>query len=231
MSDMDKKITVLVGRHERVINELTKRNINCVVLCDNDDIDYSVRNHADMSAFKLSDGRILLDRRQIKAGEYLSEHGTGVIYTAESISGEYPFDVRLNAARAGKSIICNKKYISPEILRDVENIIDVRQGYTKCSVLAACENALITDDTGIFKRCMELYDILMIEKGDIFLPGKSYGFIGGASGKIGDKVYFFGNLDSHRDGDKIKAFLDFHCVPFECLFDGVLTDIGGIIEI
>lgn len=223
--------TVIIGKHEKVIEKLAGKGVRCLILEDNDDIDSCVRNHADMAAHKLPDGRILLDRRQQRAAEEIRNLGYKVIFTEENISGAYPNDVLLNAARVGETVICNEKYISREIISSSTGIIDVRQGYAKCSICEVSENAFITDDIGIFRKCAENFDVLLIKKGDITLSGQNYGFIGGASAKIGDKVFFFGSLDTHRDGEKIKAFLYKYGIAYECLFDGNLTDIGSAIPI
>lgn len=222
---------MLVGNHGKLITELEKKGINCIVLEDNTDIDYSVRNHADMAAYRLSDGKIILDKRQIEAGSKLKKLGIDVIYTDDDISGAYPDDIFLNAARIGDTVIGKISNISRAIKDDTENLIDVRQGYAKCSICVVNDNAFITDDKSIYDKCKDNFDVLLIDKGDILLEDKDYGFIGGASGKLGDTVYFFGSLSYHRDGEKIKAFLGKHKEKYECLFDGQLIDIGGFVEV
>ncbi len=222
---------MLVGNHGKLITELEKKGINCIVLEDNTDIDYSVRNHADMAAFLLHGEKILLDKRQQKAKAELEKLGFKVILTKENICGKYPDDVKLNAVMLGNTLICNEKYISREIINDAERIISVRQGYTKCSVCPVNEKAFITDDKGIYEKCRSLFDVLLIDKGDILLENKEYGFIGGASAKLGEKIIFFGSLSYHRDGERIKAFLEKHGVKYECLFDGQLIDMGGFVKV
>jgi hypothetical protein len=62
------------------------------------------------------------------------------------------------------------------------NIIDVKQGYTKCSVLPVSNNAFITDDISIYNQCVSFgIDVLYVGKGDVSLPGYNYGFIGGCA--------------------------------------------------
>lgn len=224
-------LTVLIGNHGKVITELEKRKIRCIILKDNDDIDFSVRNHADMAAYRLSDGKIILDKRQLEAGNKLKKLGTDVIYTDDDISGAYPDDILLNAAKIGDTVIGKMSNISRAIKDDAKNLIDVRQGYAKCSICVVNDNAFITDDKSIYDKCKDNFDVLLIDKGDILLEDKDYGFIGGASGKLWDTVYFFGSLSYHRDGDKIKAFLEKHNAEYVYLFDEKLIDIGGFVEV
>lgn len=233
MSDMNNGSecteTVLIGEHEKFIKELEKKGIRCLILENNEDIGFSVRNHADMAAFYVGDGKLILDKRQKNIAERLKAEGCEVILTDDEIRGKYPSDVLINAAKIGSTVICCEKYISREILASAERIINVRQGYTKCSVCIVNENAFITDDKGIYEKCKDIYDVLLIEKGDIVLEGEEYGFIGGASAKAGATLYFFGSIDTHRDSERIKAFLEKHSAAYECLSDDKLTDIGGFI--
>ena len=74
--------------------------------------------------------------------------------------------------------------------------------------------------------------MLLIEKGDIFLSGHDYGFIGGASAKISNKeIFFFGNLENHRNHKEILVFLDKYSCKAIYLKNTPLTDVGGIVSI
>ncbi len=74
-----------------------------------------------------------------------------------------------------------------------------------------------------------LIDLLAVQKGGVALEGFEYGFLGGASGCIGDAVYFNGDLSAHPDFEAIRAFLGrrgYRTIYFE---DEPLTDIGSVI--
>jgi hypothetical protein len=71
----------------------------------------------------------------------------------------------------------------------------------------------------------------LINDGGISLPPHQYGFIGGASGVVGNRVYFFGNLDLHPDAKIIgEAITSEGFIPVS-LSDEELSDFGGIIAI
>ena len=71
----------------------------------------------------------------------------------------------------------------------------------------------------------------MINDGGISLPPHQYGFIGGASGVVGKRVYFFGDLDLHPDANIIReAIISEGFIPVS-LSDEELSDFGGIIAI
>ena len=201
----------------------------------NNDIDSAVGNHIDLSAIHLGNKKVLLDKKQNALALTLENQEAEVYYSLESVSGEYPNDIVLNIAFMGEYVIGNFKYTDKNLRNYLVNkkLINVNQGYAKCSCLIVNEKALITDDLSIYKATTkEGIDSLLISKGDIKLPGHSYGFIGGASGKLSqDEVIFFGDIRIHRDYEIIKAFLNNHGCRI-ISFDGVdLTDYGGIIPL
>ena len=71
---------------------------------------------------------------------------------------------------------------------------------------------------------------LVIE--DTLKAGFDYGFIGGCSAKIGNTIFFFGNIKSHSDYEIIKTFIINHNSKLEILYESIpLTDIGGAVII
>ena len=95
------------------------------------------------------------------------------------------------------------------------------------------ENSVITEDEGIaeiLKR--HNIDVLKISAGDVLLPGHDYGFLGGASGKISkDKLFFAGDIKSHRDYKDIYNFCTMRDVMPISLCEGRLIDLGSIIPV
>jgi hypothetical protein len=71
---------------------------------------------------------------------------------------------------------------------------------------------------------------LLIDKGHIQLQGFDYGFIGGASGRIGDTIIFNGDITQHPDYEKIAAFIEDRDLKIKYFTEYPLEDIGSIIE-
>ena len=109
-------------------------------------------------------------------------------------------------------------------------IIKCRQGYVKCNVVILDDTHIITEDIGIAKSLEETeIDCLLIESGYVKLKGFSYGFIGGASGKLGETIIFNGDLSSHPDFEKIKTFIESLGLRLWYTKSYPLEDIGSII--
>ncbi len=190
------------------------------------------RYHADMQLLRIKD-RFFLPNNATGLVSKVSAFSQNMCM-CESLKKNYPLNVSLNAAQVGEFLFCKVNSLAPEV-RDfsTENdikLINVNQGYAKCSTLVLNDNAIITADESICKVAADLnLDVLLIRQGYIYLDDDNYGFIGGASGVIGDTVLFFGDLKTHPDAKNIKLFLNKHKMKQMSLCKGRLKDIGGFV--
>lgn len=153
----------------------------------------------------------------------------------ETIGYKYPDDIVYNGASTGRFFIHRLDKTNEALLNEITKLgltlVDVKQGYSKCNVCIVDETHIITSDEGIARACQG-YDIyvLLISPGHIALPGMSCGFIGGASGLVGNEVIFNGDLSLHPDFEEINQFI-LSCGKRPIYFKGKpLLDIGSIIE-
>lgn len=218
----------------QTVNSLENKGIHCLKINRNNSLPDYIGCHADMNIFHFG-GNKLFCEKGITAGEYTSDFLIELI--SESTASEYPNDCLLNAVIIDDKLICNINSVSKNILRKAEinglKIFEVNQGYTKCSICVLNENAVITDDISIYKSIQNYFnDVLLISKGSVRLDSKEYGFIGGATGKLGKyKLAFNGRLESHSDHNMIIDLLEkYNIEPIE-LSDDALTDIGSIIPL
>ena len=199
-----------------------------------------VASHPDMLLF-IGFGKLFCHERYYDANKELIDAILNISQLELSLSSEemgekYPSDVKFNAALVGNTLICNKKTVSEHILNEARrsncNIINVPQGYTKCSTCIVSEHTVITSDKPIYNACLSCgIDALLVSTDGVDLPGYSYGFIGGASGICGDNVYFCGDIKKHPDGEKIIEFCKKHGKIVISLSNQKLFDIGTIIFI
>lgn len=146
----------------------------------------------------------------------------------------HPYNIGFNCVNIGNKLICNRKHTCQDVLEFAESmnceIINVNQGYAKCSTCVIDDNAIITEDISIAK-CAEQkgIDVLLIEKGFVRLTGYDYGFIGGSCGMINDNTLAFnGNIKFHPNCKSIEEFCSNHSVIILNLCDRELYDIGSI---
>ncbi len=218
------------------IKELEELGLRCIILSENTDLDSEISRHADINCLNCGTGKILLSCH-LKGDRAPVVDGICFDKSYELIKSPYPGDVRFNVSFIKNKLICNKKHISSNITdlaeRNNIQIIDVKQGYARCSICIVNENAIITDDSKIACLLKKYQiDVLEISKGAIRLSEKHYGFIGGASGKISEnEIYFSGNLSMHPDYKSIIDFLSLHNVQALFNKNRPLRDFGGFIPL
>lgn len=191
----------------------------------------AVSGHPDMILHHLGGEKLIIAPDSID----LNIPDADVIIGKSSLKSLYPYDIHYNACRVGNFLIHNFKYTDNSILKNSDSLIKihVKQGYSKCSVCIINEKAIITSDTGIFKKCKEFnLDTLLIDDSDILLKGVSHGFFGGSSGLISPELLAVnGDIKTHRNYKEIKAFCDKHSVKILSLHSGAIEDIGSIIPL
>lgn len=234
------KSAVLSTEYGYITDELKRLGISIISSVEACDLPFYERFHADMQIHNFGNGTYLLRNScSVLKNELIRANSdANIIIERQSISEKYPNNVSLNGAFIGDYYICNESHSNKALLRlYIENgvqIINVKQGYAKCSTVIVSHNAVITDDDGIYNKCKHIkdIDILKAEKGSVRLNGYDYGFIGGCSFKL-DKntLAFCGDVATHSDYHNIKAFCKNHKVELLRLSNEALTDIGGLVAV
>ena len=180
-----------------------------------------VSSHADMLMF----GNILQKDYYERNKELFC--GFDVVLADEKFGCEYPKDVLLNAFAVADTLFGRLESLSVKIKELYPKAVNLRQGYAKCSTLLFGNNA-VTSDKGIADALSEFgIKVLLITPGHIGLPGYDYGFIGGTAFRLGDTLYFAGDLSLHPDGDAIADFCENQGVTAKSLLAGKkLADLG-----
>ena len=210
-------------------------SIEVVNVIENPFLDTPVSCHADILGIYVGKSTFLADKHQIELCKFI-EDNNGKSVIIENIKSPYPTDCLLNFADIGDYIICNKLILTDEIVEQLskKTIIDVKQGYSKCSVCICKHNTIITDDISVYNAVLQYDNInsLLIEKGSVHIDKYDYGFIGGCCGLIDKNLLLFnGDLSLHSDFDKIKNFLYDNDINYIDIKGKPLTDIGSIIPI
>ena len=212
-----------------------KLSIKVVSVTKNPLLDQPVSKHADILCNYVGKSTFLVDKNQVELCKFIkNNNGKSVII--ENIQSPYPNDCLLNFADIGDYIICNNSILTEDIVKYLPDkpIIDVKQGYSKCSVCICGHNTIVTDDKSVYNAVLQYDSInsLLIEKGSVRINKYDYGFIGGCCGLVDKNLLLFnGDLSLHSDFDKIKNFLYDNGINYIDIKGKPLTDIGSIIPI
>ena len=161
-----------------------------------------------------------------------------IILCKNNIDGKYPHCVALNCLYISGKLYGREEAIDVSVKNYCKGngieIVDVKQGYTRCSTAVIGKNSAITADSTIYNALTKNgIDVLKIDSGSIRLDGYDYGFIGGACTMIDDgTVAFFGDIKTHPNFRKIERFCIIHNVKIINLAENKpLTDVGGAVKI
>ena len=159
---------------------------------------------------------------------------------SSSVGKQYPDDVKYNICQIGKKIIHNFKYTDSLVNDYINSIglekINIKQGYTKCSIAVTSENSCITSDEGIYKTLQkENIDVLLLRDEIIHLQDKNKnitnmnGFIGGSSCIIDNKFILFGDSNKLKSKEQLVDFLNKQKLELIDFKNLEIIDYGGVI--
>ena len=234
----EKKVKTVIagGLSEETQKSLNKYVVEVIKIRTANTVDSRISSHADLVFLSLGGDNSAI----AKEADYLTQtspiNGMNIIKSDILLSDKYPYDCPLNCVIIGKYMICNVDTARKDVLeycrRNSFEILNVKQGYTKCSVVPVSENAVITDDISIYKGCKDRLDVLFVDKGFVRLDGFEYGFIGGSAGKLGRNLLAFtGRIYDDFIRNKIENFCSLHNVQCVYLSDEKIYDVGSIIPI
>ena len=200
-----------------------------------------ISSHVDIFCTKIKNNLIVENSQYNLIKENVKKE-IKVIQGLTTIGEKYPEDIKYNVCIVGNCAIHNFNYtdrkIQEVLKKEKYSLINVKQGYSKCSIAVIDENSLITADEGIYNKLKRYnFDILFIDyKLNIkLLNEKGYspmkGFIGGAISRIGNKVFIAGDIEKIDKNKEIKKFIQkkgLEVISFDNL---EAIDYGGIIEI
>lgn len=220
------------------ISNLSLENLDIIKVLPSKNLYKAIDGHPDIQLNILSNNTLIAHEElfnNLKSYPSLNKFNLNLVKAKTNLKNTYPYDISLNAVNLKDFFIHNLKYTDECLLNSVKekNLINVKQGYTKCSCAVISNNAIITSDVGIYNELKKYpIDVLGISTKDISLPYLNYGFIGGTCGLLCEnKIAFFGNYNLHPYGKEIEKFLIKHDVKPIFLSKKPLVDRGSILTL
>ncbi len=229
---------IILGEKYRNLleNALFDNNLCPIWLKNNDFVDKRLSGHCDLMAAHLGNN-VLAVSEFLQNSEFINNNELQeikLITVPEPQHKQYPYDAGLNFCIIGDKLIYNPKTAEKSVISKLGyKRLECRQGYTKCSICVADENAIITSDSKI-AQIAELngIDSLLVDESITALDGFEHGFIGGASFKINrNKIAFTGVIKDKTERHRIESFLSKYDTEAVYLTEYELFDIGSAIPL
>lgn len=196
----------------------------------------AIASHCDIYLCKVHETLIVAPEQLPILTNSLSKSRVNYIPGNTRLFGKYPKNISYNAAQIGQHLIHHTTHTDSVILEKAREsgliLVHTKQGYTKCSLVVVDAHSAVTADEGL-ARVLGNYGIeaLLITPGYVKLKGFSYGFLGGASGRVGDEIIFNGDLSAHPDFKAIIDFMKRRGLKPVWFPEYPLEDIGSILQI
>ena len=218
---------------DNIIRNLNKMDIKTIKISFTELVEKPLQGHPDLQIF-ISGNRLFCHRDISTVFLKEIEKYAEIIICSTSLSNLYPEDIPFNIACTGttafhllqKTDNTVREYLS----NNGVNLVDVKQGYSKCSTLIVDENSIITSDIALHRAAENSgLTSLNVSHGFINLPGYKYGFIGGSSGKLDRMIFLTGTIHHHPDNKQIIEFINKCGSEIIILTKDKIIDIGSIL--
>jgi hypothetical protein len=148
------------------------------------------------------------------------------------VGNKYPESARYNSLATNSLLIQNFSTADPGIQRanpDLETIL-VKQGYTRCNMVALPNGTFITSDAGIAKSLTQRkIEVMYLDPSNIKLDGFEHGFFGGVTGMYRNSLFVCGSLSFFDEKERMIRFIERAGVQIVELYTGQPVDVGTIL--
>ena len=235
---------LLIDERMRDVEKQTLKNLGYELIEIKKSINVypEISSHVDIFACKVKD-KIIIEKSAYKMLKNKLNNDENILISGETmISYDYPNDIKYNVCIVGNKAIHNFKYTDSKIISELNKnnfeLINVKQGYSNCSISVIDEKSIILSDRGLYNNLKNSgLDILFLD----YIPNiklfdengeysQKNGFIGGAISRIGDNIVVFGDIDKIDYYCNIRKFIEsrnLKIIDFEGLD---VIDYGGVIE-
>jgi hypothetical protein len=164
----------------------------------------------------------------------LEKYDLNLICGKSKLEHKYPLDIAYNCAvmrnKAFHRANFTDEIIKRELCKNNIELVNINQGYGKCSMAIIPDGSCICGDVGVGNVLRkEKIDYLEINPNSIILNGYDHGFIGGSSSQGSDKLYITGSLEYHDFEKSVREWIEAKGIELIELSDDIIVDYGTIL--
>ena len=213
---------------KKVINKL-KEYVTDVYMFQTDGItDNSISGHPDIFVYQDKDHLIVSPNSPVDLFNFLDTYNITYLKGERDVGHELDNHVQYNCLSTSQFLFHKSGSTDSAIIEinKYKEFVQLPQAYTRCSLVHLCNESYLTSDRGVEKALLQRgLSCFYFNPEEIIIRDHDNGFIGGAVGIFGNKIFFNGNVELHVDGQRLKEHLlnlNFEIINLsdEHLYDG-----------
>lgn len=212
-----------------------KKHVDDVFQFESTGITYnSISGHPDIFIYQDESNLVVAPNAPLSLLEFLDAHKVRYVFGENKVAENFENSVAYNCIGTEHYFFHKAGFTDPIILKLNPNkeLINLPQGYTRCSLTHLGNNKYITSDKGIEKKLLDKnLDCFYFSPEQISILDHKHGFLGGTTGSYRNKIFFIGNIDLHKDGFALRNYIEDLGIEIVSLSHNFLYDGGGIIFI
>ncbi|MDF2950041.1 MAG: hypothetical protein K0R07_2088 [Sedimentibacter sp.] len=223
---------------DEIVDYLKKLNIEPIKTIKCTDIQEPVDGHPDMVIHPIDfETFVVAPNVYDYYRNVLENKSIKVIKGGKTLCRNYPEDIAYNVARIGRYAVHNLQHTDQVLKYYLEEagieFIHVNQGYSKCSIAAVNDNKALTSDLTLHEKLKSYnIDCMFINPEVVNLKGYNYGFIGGCTGLINEKIFLStGKILDKNILNPLKEFIRSAGYIYDEASSGQIIDLGSLIPI
>ncbi len=190
--------------------------------------DNSISGHPDIFIYQYKNRLVVAPNAPVGLFLFFDSHNITYLKGERDVGYGLHNSVQYNCLSTSEFLFHKSEFTDSTILeinKDKE-FIQLPQAYTRCSLVHLCENNYLTSDRGIENVLLKKgFSCFYFNPEQIIIKDHKNGFIGGAIGIFGKRIFFNGKVELHADGRRLKEYLlelDFEIVDLsdKFLYDG-----------
>lgn len=213
------------------IDTLSK-HVDDILLFKSENITYeSISGHPDIFVYQDENNLIIAPNSPDLLIHFLNKHNVKYEVGKKEVGKNLQNSTPYNCLSTNKYLFHKKGFTDEMIIEKnkYKHFVNLPQAYTRCSLTHLKNNTFLTSDKGIEKILFkEGLDSFYFSPEKIKIFDHKHGFIGGTSGITGNKIFFNGNIELHKDGQDLKKSIENLSMEIINLNNDYLYDGGGI---
>ncbi|MCP4412779.1 MAG: hypothetical protein GY808_09470, partial [Gammaproteobacteria bacterium] len=195
---------------EQAINNLYKYVTDVYTFQTNGITGNSISGHPDIFIYQYENQLVVAPNAPVDLFEFLDNHNIAYLKGEREVGCGLDNSVQYNCLSTPQFLFHKSGYTDSVILeinKDKE-FISLPQPYTRCSMVYLCDGNYLTSDRGIEKVLLQKgLSCFYFNPEEIIIYDHKNGFIGGAAGIWGKRIFFNGNIELHADGQRLEEYL------------------------